>query len=191
MAADLLVCWIDRDYDRAAASTRHGRYAAYLVGHAELFKPWRDAGADGITLDPVDFAIAAFQCATGPIMSPGYIRWHGRICDYGATRSDHDSSLVLFVTLAVPAPLRLPWNWQGWQQTFLDNRYIQPPDTRPTGLCRLELRWPVPTSQLPAPTQPRLGGVPNPRDATRTIQVLVDQLNATAGPVLAELEAGG
>jgi hypothetical protein len=163
MAADLLVCWIDRDYDRAAASTRHGRYAAYLVGHAELFKPWRDAGADGITLDPVDFAIAAFQ----------------------------DSGLVLFVTLAVPAPLRLPWNWQGWQQTFLDNRYIQPPDTRPTGLCRLELRWPVPTSQLPAPTQPRLGGVPNPRDATRTIQVLVDQLNATAGPVLAELEAGG
>jgi hypothetical protein len=187
MPAELLVCWIDRDHDRANASDGVSRYGAYLRDHAELFDPWQEA-PDGVTGDPVEFAIAAFKVATGPIMSPGYVRWHGRVCDYVATRSEHDGRLLLSVTLATPSPVRLPWDWRGWERDFHD-RYLEPDDRRPVGLARLELRWPVATDQLPTPSRPRRPSVPNPRDAARAVAVLVDQVNATCGPVLADLEA--
>ncbi len=187
MTAELLVCWIDRDYDRANASDGVSRYGAYLRDHADLFDPWGEA-PDGVTGDPVEFAVAAFKVAIGPIMSPGYVHWHGRVCDYGAGRSEHDGGLLVSVTLAVPSPVRLPWDWCGWERDF-HGRYLEPDDRRPTGLCRLELRWPVPTEQLAVPAPSKVCGVPNLRDAARAVAVLVDQVNATVGPVLAELEA--
>jgi hypothetical protein len=186
-AALLRVCWVDRGYDRAAASDGVSRYGAYLAGHAGLFDPWGKA-SDGITRDPVEFAIAAFKVATGPIMSPGYIRWHGRVRDYGATWSEHDGRLVLSVTLATPSPVRLPWDWRGWEQDFHDH-WWEPDDRRPAGLARLELRWPVPTDRLPIPDRPRRPGVPNLADATGAVAVLVEQVNAACGLVLADLEA--
>jgi hypothetical protein len=185
--AELLVCWIDRDHDRANASDGVSRYGAYLRDHAGLFNPWGEA-PDGVTGDPVEFTIAAFKVATGPIMSPGYVRWHGRVRDYGATWSDHDGSLLLSVTLAVPSPLRLPWDWRGWERDFHD-RYLEPNDRHPVSLARLELRWPVGTDQLPTPRPPRRPGVPNLADAAGAVAVLVDQVNDTVGPVLADLEA--
>jgi hypothetical protein len=69
MTNELLVCWIDHDYDRASASDGVSRYGAYVRDAARLFDPWQDA-ADGVTTDPVEFAIAAFWVATGPIMGP-------------------------------------------------------------------------------------------------------------------------
>jgi hypothetical protein len=187
MTAEPLACWIDHDHDRAAASDGVSRYGAYLRDHARVFDPWQDA-PDGITRNPVDFAIAAFKVATGPIMSPGYLRWHGRVCDYATTWSDHDGQLLLSVTLAAPSPVRLGWDWRGWERDFHD-RYLEPDDARPAGLARLELRWPVGTDQLPTPTRPRRPGVANLADATRAVAVLVDQVSATVGPVLADLEA--
>src|SRR6266536_3430342 len=79
------VCRVDEDWDRTNASDRVSRYGAYLRSHAELFDPWRDAPG-GITEDPGEFAIAALQVATGPIMSPGYVRWHARVLDYKLDR---------------------------------------------------------------------------------------------------------
>jgi hypothetical protein len=60
---------------------------------------------------------------------------------------------------------------------------------RAAGLARLELRWPVAPDQLPTPGRPRRPGLPNLRDATGAVEALVEQVNATCGPVLAELEA--
>jgi hypothetical protein len=187
MTAAPLVCWIDRDHDRAAASDGVSRYGAYLRDHAGLFDPWGEA-PDGITRDPVDFVVAAFRVATGPIMSPGYLRWHGRVRDHSAGRSEYDGRLVLSVTLATPSPVRLPWDWRGWKQDF-HGYWREPDDRRPAGLARLELRWPVPTDRLPTPDRPRRPGVPNLADAAAAMAVLVEQVNATCGPVLAELEA--
>jgi hypothetical protein len=186
MAAEPLVCWIDRDHDRTSASDGVSRYGAYLRDHARLFDPWRDA-PDGMTRDPAEFAIAAFKVATGPVMSPGYLRWHGRVRDYAATWNDHDGRLLLSVTLAAPSPVRLPWDWRGWERDFHD-RYLEPDDARPAGLARLELRWPVDRDQLPTPGRPRRPGVPNLADATRAVQAMVATINATVGPVLADLE---
>jgi hypothetical protein len=187
MTAELLVCWIDHDHDRASASDGVSRYGAYLRDHAELFDPWQEAPGE-VTGDPVEFAVAAFRVATGPIMAPGFVRWHGRVCDYAAGRSEDDGRLLLSVTLAVPSPVRLPWDWRGWERDFHGD-YLEPDDRRPTGLCRLELRWPVDTDLLTVPAPPKVGGVPNLRDAKTAVADLVCVINGTAGPVLADLEA--
>ena len=67
---ELLVCWIDPDYDRTSASDGQSCYGAYLRDHARLFDPFQDA-PDGVTRNPVEFAMAAVQVAAGPIMWPG------------------------------------------------------------------------------------------------------------------------
>jgi hypothetical protein len=190
VSGELLVCWIDADYDRTSASDGVSRYGAYLCSHARLFDPWRDADAGGITLDPVDFTAAAFRVATGPIMSPGLVRWHPRVCGYRTDRNDDGDRLVVSVTLATPAPPRLlSWAWRGWDRDFHD-RFLEPEDRGPVALARLELRWPLPGDQLHRPARPRVAGRPNLVDAATAVAVLVGSVNQTAGPVLEALEAG-
>jgi hypothetical protein len=189
MSSEPLVCWIDPDYDRTNASDGHSRYGAYVRDYARLFDPWQDA-PDGVTTDPVEFAMAAFRVATGPIMSPGFVRWHPRVCGYGTDRSDLDGCLVVSVILATPAPLRLPgWSWRGWERDFHD-RFLEPEDRGPVALARLELRWPLASDQLHRPARPRPPGRPNLADATAAVAAVVGSANHTAGPVLAALEAG-
>jgi hypothetical protein len=191
MHSELLVCWIDRDYDRATASDGVSRYGAYVRGSARLFDPFQDA-PDGVTTDPVEFAIAAFRVATGPIMWPGYVRWQPRVCGYGVDRNDVDGRLVVSVTLATPAPLRLPgWAWRGWDRDLVGDRFLEPEDRGPVALARLELRWPLSLDQLHRPARPRVPGRPNLVDATTAVATVVGSINQTAGPVLAALEAGG
>ena len=185
---DLLVCWIDPDYDRAYASDGVSRYGAYLRDHARLFDPWQDA-PDGVTGDPVEFTMAAFRVATGPIMVPGFVRWHPRVCGYGTDRNDQDGRLVVSVTLATPALLRLPgWAWRGWERDFHD-RFLEPEDRGPVALARLELRWPLSVDQLHRAAPPRVPDQPNLADATAAVAAVVGSVNRTAGPVLAALEA--
>jgi hypothetical protein len=187
---ELLVCWVDPDYDRANASDGVSRYGAYVRDYARLFDPWQEA-PDGVTTDPVEFAMAAFRVATGPIMGPGFVRWHPRVCAYGTERSDDSGRLVVSVTLATPAPLALPgWSWRGWERDFHD-RFLEPEDRGPVALARLELRWPLGSDQLHRPARPRMRGRPNLVDATTTVATVVGSVNHTAGPVLAALEAGG
>src|SRR6266540_365744 len=106
-AQPLRVCWVDEDWDRSCASDNVSRYGAYLRSHTELFDPWREA-TDGITEDPGEFAIAAFQVACGPIMSPGYVCWHPRVLDHQVNYGDDPdpTRLICQVTLA---SLRLRW----------------------------------------------------------------------------------
>jgi hypothetical protein len=87
----------------------------------------------------------------------------------------------------VPSPVRLPWDWRGWERDFHD-RYLEPDDRRPVALARLELRWPVGSDRLPIPGRLRRPGVPNLPDATRAVEAVVAIINATVEPVLAELE---
>jgi hypothetical protein len=190
MTAELLVCWIDLDDDRTSASDGQSRYGAYVRDHARLFDPWQDA-PDGVTRDRVEFAMAAVRVATGPIMGPGFVRWHPRVCGYGTEPSEDGGRLVVSVTLAAPAPVRLPgWAWRGWERGYRD-RFLEPEDRGPVALTRLELRWPLTCDQLHQPTRPRVSGRPNLVDATSAVAVVVESVNHTAGPVLAALEAGG
>ena len=185
------VCWVDEDWDRTNASDRVSRYGAYLRGHTELFDPWREA-TDGITEDPGEFAIAALQVACGPIMSPGYVRWHPRVLDHtvGYGEDPDPGRLVLKVTLATFLPIWLGSPWWSWT-TYRGRDWCEPEDAKHAALARLELRWPVPVATLPRPQPPARPGYPNLRDAKASVRALVAAINQTAGPVLAKLEGGG
>jgi hypothetical protein len=184
------VCWIDAAWDRSRASDGVSRYGAYLRGHAELFDPWQEA-PNGITQDAGEFAAAAFRVATGPIMSPGYVRWHPRVLDreVGYGENPDPRRLILKLTLALRLPLRLDGPWWSWTRE-LGRDWYEPDEDRHAALASLELRWPLATSTLPRPRPPRRPGVPNLADAKASVHPLVEAFNATAGPVLAKLEAG-
>jgi hypothetical protein len=184
------VCWVDSDWDRTNASDRVSRYGAYLRGHTELFDPWREA-TDGITEDPGEFAIAAFQVACGPIMSPGYVCWHPRVLDHtvGYGEDPDPGRLVLKVALATFLPVWLGSAWWSWT-TYLGRDWSEPDDAKHAALARLELRWPVPVATLPHPRPPARSGYPNLADAKASVRALVGVINQTAGPVLAKLEGG-
>jgi hypothetical protein len=185
------VCWVDADWDRANASDGVSRYGAYLRSHAEAFAPFYGPDASGITLDPGEFAAAALRVATGPIMSPGYLRWHPRVLDHTVSHGENPEPdrLVCELTLALSVPRWLGPPWQGWTQ-HLGRDWCEPDDDRHAALARLELRWPLHTSALPRPHPPGAPSEPNLRDATAAVAALAAAINATAGPVLARLEGG-
>ncbi len=185
------VCWVDSDWDRTNASDRVSRYGAYLRSHTELFDySWGEAPGS-ITEDPGEFAIAALQVATGPIMSPGYVRWHPRVLDYKLDRGldPEPGRLVCTVTLATSLPLWLGSPWWSWTER-LGDPWCDPDDTRHAALARLELRWPIPVATLPRPHRPARPGQPNLRDAKGLVRALVEAINQTAGTVPAKLEGG-
>ena len=184
------VCWVDSDWDRTNASDRVSRYGAYLRGHTELFDPWGEA-PDGITRDAGEFAIAALQVATGPIMSPGSVRWHPRVLDYKLDRGldPEPGRLVCQVTLAISLPMWLGSPWWSWT-SYMGRDWREPDEAKHAALARLELRWPVPDATLPRPRPPAKPAQPNLRDAKASVRALVAQINQTAGPVLAKLEGG-
>jgi hypothetical protein len=185
------VCWVDADWDRSQASDRISRYGAYLRSHTELFDPWHGQDApDRITQDPGEFAVAAFRMATGPIMSPGYVRWHPRVLDHQLSYGDNPESgrLVCQVTLAISLPLWLGSPWRSWTPD-LGRDWREPDEDRHAALARLALRWPLPVASLPHPSTPTRPGHPNLLDAKASVRALVAAINTTAGPVLAQLEA--
>jgi hypothetical protein len=185
------LCWVDADYDRARASDGVSRYGAYLRSHTEAFEPLHGPDAGGITLDAGEFAAAALRVATGPIMSPGYLRWHPRVQGFnvGFGLDPEPGRLVCGVTLATSLPRWLGAPWRSWTQ-YLGRDWCEPGDDRHAALARLELRWPVPVASLPRPGPPATPGEPNLRDAKASVAALVGETNQTAGPVLAALEGG-
>ncbi len=186
------VCWVDADWDRSQASDGVSRYGAYLRGHTSLFDPWHGEDAsDGITQDPGEFAIAAFDVATGPIMSPGYIAWHPRVLAYTVSHGDNPDPrrLVCKVTLATALPLWLGSPWRSWTE-YLGRDWREPDQDRHAALASLVLRWPLAVAGLPHPSTPARPGLPNLADAKASVRALVAAINATAGPVLAKLEGG-
>ena len=91
--------WVDRDYDRAHASDGISRYGAYL--RDATFEPWTDHD------QAVEWAVFAWRRATGPVMSPGYVRYHPRVLAARLERSGWDGSLVAGVSLVSSWPEQL------------------------------------------------------------------------------------
>jgi hypothetical protein len=189
-ATPIRVCWVDSDWDRANASDQVSRYGTYLCNHTELFDPWHEA-PNGITRQPGDFAIAAFRVACGPIMSPGYVRWHPRVLDHQVGYGDDPDPdrLVIDLTLGIALPLWLGSPWWSWT-TYMGRDWSEPDEARHAALASLRLRWPLPAATLPKPRPPARSGQPNLADARASVRALVAEINRTAGPVLARLEGG-
>lgn len=197
--------WIDADYDQEHASDGLSRYGAYvkqnLSGFAECWDGTFEAGL------PVHFAVQAWRVATGPIMAPGYVRYHRRVLSVRLEYSYWDYSLLAFVELVSPWPQALTesrrWmeqaeqgSWGDWPTAF-GNAYCEPGDEDltkgPYLLATASLRFTVPSCELPAlPAAWRYRGTPDLAElltvAKASIGASIHELNRVLCPVIEQLE---
>jgi len=184
---------IDDDYDREMADRAGGsRFAAYVAQNRKAFNPWGDEEPD-----PVMFAAAAWRTATGPVMSPGYVRRRPDLSRVTAQREEWDGGLVLAVEVPLQhhrlAGPRLPYQWGDWETDsfqYSGDEYqhlVEPEAHRhqvavltTTSVQILAKGWPLPT---PTATE----GPELVEQARQMLRVLVDGINREAGPVVARL----
>jgi hypothetical protein len=185
--------WVDGDYDREYASDGVSRYGAYLRDAA--FEPWTDHD------QAVEWAVFAWRRATGPVMSPGYVRYHPRVLGAQLERSGWDGSLVAGVTLVSAWPeqftaalvraVRLGDKeayWQDWPTEYRGGGttcYYEPSEAdvaaRPYLLTTLSLQFTVPPTALPQPPATSTAVLSAGQQA---VAVVVAELNRIVGPVL-------
>lgn len=187
--------WIDHDYDREHASDGVSRYGAYL--RDARFEAWTDDD------QRVELAEFAWERATGPVMSPGYVRYHPRILTARLARSDWDGSLIARVDLltAQPEYLGRPRSddvgglWHDWpdEYSFARERIVYyEPGTEELArrgryaLASLSLRFTVPSGDLPDPH----GHGASLGMCCEAVAVVVAELDRAVGPVLARMGKG-
>jgi hypothetical protein len=185
--------WVDRDYDREHASDGISRFGAYL----------RDAAFEAWTEDDraTEWAVFAWRRATGPVMSPGYVRYHPRILAARLERSGWDGSLAAGVrlvsdwpeqiTAALARRVRLGNRdayWQDWPAECLGGEavsYHEPGEAdvaaRPYLLTALSLQFTVPSAALPQPPATSAALLSAGQQA---VAAVVAELNRIVGPVL-------
>jgi hypothetical protein len=192
MSTGAAAFWLDRGYDREHASDGISRYGAYL--RDATFEPWTD------TDQAVEWAVFAWERATGPVMSPGYVRYHPRVLGTHLERSGWDGSLTAAVTLVSSWPEQLTRTlvravrlgdrgayWQDWPTEYCggDTCYHEPSEAdvaaRPYLVATLSLQFTVPSASLPQPptTSAALLGA-----GQEAVAVVVAELNRIVGPVL-------
>jgi hypothetical protein len=150
---------------------------------------------------PVEWAAFAWRRATGPVMSPGYVRCHPRVLAARLERSSWDGSLAAAVTLisSWPEELKTPLArelkpgdreayWQDWPIECLGDTvsYHEPSEAdvaaRPYMLATLSLQFMVQSDALPEPPAAPAALLDAGRQA---VAVVVAELNRIVGPVLA------
>ena len=186
--------WIDQDYDRSLASDGISRYGAYL--RDATFEPWTDHD------QTVEWAAFAWRRATGPVMSPGYVRCHPRVRGAQLERSGWDGSLAAGVTLVSPWPEQLTRAlargvrfgeqdayWQDWPTEYRGGDitcYYEPSEAdvaaRPYLLATVGLQFTVPSAELPEPPATSADLL---SAGQRAVAVVVAELNRIVSPVLA------
>lgn len=183
---------IDDEYDRERASNGSSRLGAYLDDRLDSFHEWDEPHTP---VSAEEFAAAVWEVATSPMMSPGYVRIRP---DLGRVRvQSREDGEGLLVSVAVPLlhsalKTRLPFQWRDWEPYRLhletDERYdslIAPEDgDRPTVVVTAEVRAPL-VGPLHTPTVTR--GRELHEDAKAALRLLVDQVNAAAGPIVATM----
>jgi hypothetical protein len=175
--------WIDHDYDREHASDGVSRYGGYV--RAATFEPHTD------DYQVAELAVHAWTLATGPIMSPGYVRCHPRIRRARLERSDWDGSLIAAIDLVTGQPGPLQWlrsdDDRGWWRDWPSERN---PWTGDSG-------WYEPSGEdlarspylLCPPAQPSMPlRVAQCRD---TVAALVRTLNTIVSPVIDRIDDDG
>ncbi|MGW2159459.1 DUF6221 family protein [Nonomuraea sp. NPDC001699] len=163
--------------------------------YGEQLRRWRHAfaatggepGASGVTLDPLHFALAAWEVATRPVADLPYVRTHPRVLDATCHRAEDARDPLAVVELAAPPPVPLPDGWSSWRHVG-EQAYAAGTEGAPTVLSTLELRIPLSGDRLPTPTRPRAEGLPNLDDAQASLEAFVAELNAAVTPFLRELD---
>ncbi|MFI6503712.1 hypothetical protein [Nonomuraea typhae] len=186
MTANSRAFWLESDC---------ARYGAYVRQREHLFaEMWRD--------DPTaEFATLAWRIARAPIMSPPYVRSHGRVLTAELKVSNYDGALVAVVELATAQPevlRRFPrgeegrW-WSDWPSDSWTGRLYEPEVTeedlahRSYLLTSTKAVFAVPTASLPA-----VAGSALPLEdlARRSVAELVLLVNRVVDPLLDVIENG-
>jgi hypothetical protein len=184
--------WVDRNHDREYASDGISRYGAYL--RDATFEPWTDDD------QAVEWAVFAWRRATGPVMSPGYVRYHPQVLAARLERSDWDGGLIAGVDLVSSWPeqlntalargLRLGDRnayWQDWPVEWHAGAisYYEPSEAdvaaRPYLLATLGLQFTVPSATLPKPPASSAALLSAGQEA---VAMVMAELNGIVGPVL-------
>jgi hypothetical protein len=185
--------WVDRDYDREHASDGNSRYGTYL--RDATFEPWTDHD------QAVEWAVFAWERATGPVMSPGYVRYHPRVLGVRLERSGWDGSLVAGVTLVSAWPEQLTRAlaravrlddqdayWQDWPAEYRSGGtacYYEPSEAdiaaRPYLLTTVSSQFAVRPAALP---DPPAGSAARLEAGRQAVAVVLAELNRIVGPVL-------
>ena len=193
MSPTVTAFWVDCDYDRAHASDGISRYGAYLRDAA--FEPWTDND------QAVEWAAFVWRRATGPVMSPGYVRYHPRVLAAQLERSGWDGSLVAGVHLVSPWPEEIKEPpartvrfgdrdayWQDWPTEYLGGgavSYYEPSEAdvaaRPYLLATISSQFTVPSATLPEPPATSAALLSAGQQA---VAVVMAELNRIVGPVL-------
>ncbi|WP_405010999.1 hypothetical protein [Kitasatospora sp. NBC_01539] len=183
---------LDDTTDRERASDGRSRFGVYLTQHA------RDLHDDDGPLPAPAFAAAVWRIATGPIMSPGYVRIRPDL-HHLAPAVDENGGLVLHIDV----PLRhhhlahRPHSLTDWHDLTNawadDHRWpilVQPDtSTRPALSATAHLAIPVPGDLISEPSTHE----PGPRmtvEAKHTLAALVRFAN-THAHLVTDLLAGG
>lgn len=193
--------WIDQEYDRDQASDGISRFGAYVRQSTALAECW-----DGTWDDPATrqarFAAAVWSTATGPVMAPGYLRYHPRVLAGKVACNTWDGTLNGLVRVVTPWPQPLAqsraWQsdgswWGDWptQPYGGGTVYYREPDDDETAprwhlMASAALIFPLSARALPAaPAGPRDDVEDRAREAVR---VLTGAMNGVVAPVIELLE---
>lgn len=182
---------VDEEHDASYASDGRSRYGVYVRQRLSMFE---DLDGRTFTTDPVAFAAAAWDVATGPIMAPGYIQTgDGRITSTVCSRNNWDGTLLADITLATPRPAALAGliGYTDWERPFgFDGAMSGPSEASvakwPAMLTTTRLLLPIPTVHLHVPQD--APAEVSTLDAKASVQALAAVLNEALAPVLAALD---
>ena len=190
--------WVEREYDHTNASDGVSRYGAYVRERLDWFRDaecWEDDGS-------ASFAAVAWRIATGPVMTPGYVRCHPKVIRAQVERSDWDGSLLASVDLIAPWPHVLrcsrDWRdgkwWRDWPtETLISHEvYFSPTSEElaknPYLLTCANLRFSVVSADLPhLPARVTLTEANSPPATREDLQVLVETAQRSVDVLVAEL----
>jgi hypothetical protein len=185
--------WVDDEYDREQASDGISRFGAYVRRAARTWS-WDDPQSQRAW-----FAVMAWETATPPVMSPGYVRRHPRVRRSRVEFNPWDATLTGVVELVTSWPQALArsrgWQRDGWWldwpvESCGEAVFYREPGEDETAAHRYlmasaRLVFPLPVRRLPAaPAGPR-GAEEAACDAVR---VLVAAMDAVVAPVIEALE---
>ncbi|MEU6217237.1 hypothetical protein ABZ845_06890 [Streptomyces sp. NPDC047022] len=183
---------VDDEHDRRNASDGHSRYGAYLKQRLTRFHEYNQSESP---LPTQEFAAAAWQVATSPIMSPGYVGIRPDLRAITPTFADDEGGLVIDVQVPLHhydlrAARDIPLGWQDWEtdRHYLSAyaSYFEPGSKRPALLTTTIVRLVVDGAWgLPPQEHTRGHGLVD--DAKRTVAALAAGINGHAGPIVAAL----
>ena len=181
------IVYVDRDEDREKASDGKSRFGVYLTEYnRDRFDPWED----GEPLSAAEFAAAAWDVATPPIMAPGFARRRPDLLSITArlTEERHD----LYFDIAVPIHQHrdsMPdYQWRSWKTERGDGDYRyhhEPEGDRPALITTTVVRIPAADWALPAPVAAKDELLV--ATAIDYVEAIARQLNEKAGAIVADL----